>query len=412
MRAAALFLVALCAVSAQDAPTPTAAPADPVPDAPPQEMDPSQVSPMDGIAAMVGMQQQVASKYLDVILRFQYAQYETYAAMFFMQEAMAKHQIENPSQNLEEDVSLEEEEGSQPDPAKFRLMATYFLLNSIHVKLYRIIVKAPEIQGEYYFNRVIQMSANAGGMPLPPQLYQALYLNNFNSHMKTLKLSYALQYVSHFRTWLEDEIDVNAVVAAKEPNYMMVAMEQQGDLVQDKVFAFQSYNSLAQIDYQTFLLDMFVQNMFQTVFAQAAQANAAAGGSPAASSFLEEGAEAEFLPFALGMGMGAAGGGGMQMYTIWIRYYQLIMQFSAAQAGQTSVTLEHFARNTDAKEPEKLMQASTYSFTAFASSLMQEAHMQYMLAIFDMYSLYGSVGPAAGGSGMPTTPGGPAYAAN
>jgi hypothetical protein len=376
MRAIALFVV-VCAVAAQDNTTTTGNEPEP---------SPGPMGP-EYIAGMIQMEQYMASKFLDIILKFQHAQYQHYGSMFFLQAQMVEWQASQKaggaSDSEASSMSLEEEDEGVEDnqAAKFRLMGSYYLLNSVHVKLYQILVKAPEVQMEYYYNRAMQMSMMSLGAQLPPQMYQLIYLSAFNTHLKTLKLSYALQYVSHFRTWLEDEIDVNGALVEDAQGADLIAQEQEDDLLMDRTFAFNSYFHLAQIDYQTFMLDMYTQYMWAAVMAPQ--------GQQQQQSFLETeetlGEQAQFMPFF------GAGGNSMEMYSTWIRWYHIILQLTAAQSGQYSVQLEYFALHAEDQsniDEDKISQASDFAFTSFASTLLQASQMQYWLAMLSMYSMY------------------------
>jgi len=203
--------------------------------------------------------------------------------------------------------------------------------------------------------------------------------------------------VSHLRTWLEDELDVSGAVASEVANFQLIVEEQADDLLADKQHAFGSFFQFAQIDFQTFWLDFYVQQMFASLTAQ--QPSTAS----AATSLLEEesvsGEQAEFLSplFAL-FALSGAGGQGMTTWSFYYKYYGLMLQFNAAQSGQTHYFLEHQIYNgeDDKTDYEKLQVSSNTAFTYWASSLMQQAQVNYMLAIFGMYGgLTGQQGAAA-----------------
>merc|ERR1711871_1209782 len=125
--------------------------------------------------------------------------------------------------------------------------------------------------------------------------------------------------------------------------------------------------------------------------------NAAAGGMMGGTAFLEVGAETEtktktkfvaalFAPFLLG--------GGFDLYTSIYTFYQLTMQYMAANAGLQSayahkaalqtVDSKHFNRAT----PAKAMEHSKLLFGSFASNLQQVANVGYITALWEMYALY------------------------
>jgi hypothetical protein len=354
----------------------------------------------ESIAAQVQTQQMVSGAYLQTILQFQRAQAQSAAASLFLQEASMKagKNAGNGYAFLEEDDESdfeEEEEDHNPvETAKVRLQAAYQLFYSNQIRLYEILVSSPQIQQDYYVNRVVQMQVAAAGPQVPPALTQALYLNSFNTQLKTLRLAYSLQYVSHLRTWLEDEIDVSSTVAANGPNYRMVASEQDDDLLHDKQYAFQSYYLFALVDFQSFMLETYVQQILASLTTQTQTPLAAA-------SLLEVDSSTEtqwWSPLLFLMG----GGAHLNTYTFYMTFYHRMVQLNAAQAGNTHVQLETqrlhpetLQGQTQQVESSKVGDYSDYSFNLWAQNLLQASQINYMLAIFNMYSLFAPVQAAA-----------------
>jgi len=263
------------------------------------------------------------------------------------------------------------------------------MLQANQYRLYEILVTAPQVQQDYYTNRLIQLTFAQQGSQLPPQLTQALYLMSFNTQLKTLKLAYALQLVSHFRSWLEDEMDVLAAIATGSIDVDDIDPMQDEELLVDKQFAFGSYYSFAIVDFQTFMMDMYIQQLFSSMQQQSTASTA---------SFLEEGLfaaegssvedKSTFIPMLMANAMGI---NGMSMYSFMLTYYQKTYQLSAAQAGQSHVMIENQIQQGDDDsdiDEEKLYAASDATFNMWAYNVVQAAQMNYMLAFFNMYSVY------------------------
>jgi hypothetical protein len=292
-----------------------------------------------------------------------------------------------------------EESLNSPNP-KQRLIASYNLLKAIVVKTYQIIFGAAQIQQEYYADRMMQIGIQASGQQVPPQILQLVYLKLYTSTLKTLKFSYAIQTVHHFRTWLEDEIDVGTAVVGRVSNFEIVAQDQEDDLIQDRLFAFQAYHMQTMLDLQLTYLEMYLQQAFQAMIAPAANATQAASG---ASSFLEEEATAqaqpsEFFP-AMAMAQNPA------MMTSMFRFWRVITEYSAARSGLSSAYSEqqsyaklHDDDASNDEEAYKLKDFSRQMFVGgFAQNLLMSSQLGYIMAIYEMYALYApAMGPAAG----------------
>jgi hypothetical protein len=280
-----------------------------------------------------------------------------------------------------------------PNPQQ-RLIASYNLLKAIVVKTYQIIFGAAQIQQEYYADRMMQLAIQSSGQQVPPQILQLVYLKLYTSTLKTLKFSYAIQTVNHFRTWLEDEIDVGTAVVSRVANFDLVAQEQEDDLIQDRLFAFQSYHMQTMLDLQLTYLDMYLQQAFQALVAPAA-ANATG-----AASFLEEEATAqpsEFFP-AMAMYQNPA------MMTVMFKFWRVMTEYSAARSGLASAYSEqqayaklHDSDPSNDGDAYKLKEYATTMFGGFAQNLVMCSQLEYITAIYEMYALYApAMGPAAG----------------
>ncbi len=69
--------------------------------------------------------------------------------------------------------------------------------------------------------------------------------------------------------WLEDEIDVGTVLAdSNNDNGEAVLENQMDDLIKDKLYAFHSYNTYAQLDFQVFYIDMYLSALQAQIVAR------------------------------------------------------------------------------------------------------------------------------------------------
>ncbi len=66
--------------------------------------------------------------------------------------------------------------------------------------------------------------------------------------------------------WLEDEIDVGKVIGDPSNQYRAVVLQdQEEDLIKGQLYAFQAYNSFAQIELYTFFIDMYLNQIIASL---------------------------------------------------------------------------------------------------------------------------------------------------
>jgi hypothetical protein len=270
---------------------------------------------------------------------------------------------------------------------KAALIAAYHMYTGVKHWLHQTIFEGGAVQQEYWGDRALQMQVSALGSSLPPQILQFLYLKSFRTHMKTLKFSHQLQTISHFVMWLEDEIDVNKAFAEDSPYKSLVALDQSDDIIMDKIYAFQSFNTYALLDFQLFYIDAYLQSL--TAGMSQSQGNAA--------SFLE--VEAEAKPF-IPLGTPAH----MQQYFFIMSMYRVMYQMYAAHSGLASVMSEHVAltQSTDGnpnndKQAEHHLMFARQSFGNFGMFFMSMSHIDMYMGILELYSMYGA---GAGGASI------------
>jgi hypothetical protein len=362
----------------------------------------------------------VARKYLETVLKLQHAQYNQMAGSSFVQLLMLEYQEKGRRSGKGDDdfemQSLEEanvlfgdskvdEWGNDDDnnrkQVRLDLLGSYYLYYGIKIKFLQTLFQATDIQREFWMDRVITLQVQSLGGQLPPQLLQLLYMKMYRTQLSTLKLSLTLQMISHFTMWLEDAIDVNGALADPHNQYAeIVAIDQADDLITDKLYAFSTYNSYALINFQIFYIDLFLESAaVQAASAGAAAATGAAAAagssqSQAGSSFLEEQATAEpntFFPF---FGAAAAGGNPM-MYMKYFKMMYLLLELNSARSALTSVQAENlaFQKETD-NDPSNDADAEKYRtfaqqmFGSFGSNMAQASQIEYITAIFELYSMY------------------------
>ncbi len=81
--------------------------------------------------------------------------------------------------------------------------------------------------------------------------------------------------------------------------------------------------------------------------------------------------------------MGAGAGFQPAQYMKYMQYYQLILQYSSAQAGYSHTFL---LQQYNEKGEEAVLENANASFAMWASYLLQSSQVDYMLAIYGMYS--------------------------
>jgi hypothetical protein len=374
----------------------------------------------------VGIQAAVSRQYLLSYEKLTIAQHFQYAGMtYFQLLAQADHQpgarnfeeeganvrqahkrqLEAESDFEEEDAEndvaadLEEAGNSGMDDAKRSLLAAYELYSGIKRWLHVTIFTAGDVQDTYYTDKALQLQVAALQGALPPQITQLMYLKAFRTQLQTLSFAQRLQTISHFTMWLEDEIDVGKVIAdPSNPYRTAVLQDQELDLITGQLYAFQAYNSFAQIELYMFFIDMYVnQIMVSLAVAQPAPAPAANGTFADASVLLETEStlEVEEKPF---VGGAAAGGAGFGQFAMWISFYRVMLQAQTAQAGFTSAASSQLAytklHDSDESNDQEALQHRAFarqSFASFGSNLAQTAQIDQWLAFMSLYQIYGSM---------------------
>jgi len=335
----------------------------------------------------------MSKAYLDIALKFKLASHNSYASMMYLHMLMLDYQDSDATSFLEMG-----EEGTDDQQSKLALIASYQLLSGINVKTYQTVFHAGELQREFFMNRALQLRVQLSGGQLPPQILQLLYLQNYSTLLKTMKLSYCFQLISHFRTWLEDAIDVHGAIVEKVDNYALVAEEQEDDLIQDKMFAFHSYYMYAMLDFQVYWIDSYLEQMFMAMAGGAPQA------APEGASFLEEQSSTEFAPY---MYMSNP-----HMYMKIVKFYKTMYQLYGAQAALSSVMADHQAytmENDDDKsndeQAEQMRTFAKHMFAGgFARNLLMTSQLDQWTATFELYSLYAPFMMGAGAGAPPAPP--------
>jgi len=304
---------------------------------------------------------------------------------------------------LEVDADLEEVGGNGLEDAKRSLLAAYNLYSGIKRWLHVTIFTAGDVQNAYYSDKALQMQVATLQGQLPPQITQFMYLKAFRTQLQTLSFAQRLQTISHFTMWLEDEIDVGKVIAdPTNPYRVVVLQDQESDLITGQLYAFQAYNSFAQIELYTFFIDMYLQQILASL--QVAQGPATGNGTFAEASVLletesTETLEVEAKPFTAGP---AAAGAGFAQFTLWISFYRVMLQAQTAQAGFTSAVSSQLAyaklHDADASNDQEALQHRAFarqSFASFGSNLAQTAQIDQWLAFMSLYQIYGAMSQGA-----------------
>lgn len=275
------------------------------------QFDPAQADQL--IQMHVQMEEMVARRWLELVLKIQHAQYNSLASMMIMHtmslEAEEKHKfntrhedaaastmsdfedseltqdyLEDSDENIlankahakqgkaKASQSLVgygtlwggyngmEDDSSNYNQDKLNLIADYYFFYAIKIWYAQTIYRIGDIQREFWMDRAMQLGVATVGQGLPPQVYQLLYLKVFRTYLETLKYSFALQMISHWVTWLEDGIDVyGAKVDQSNPYWESVVQDQSDDLIRDKMWAFSAYRQYAQLDFSVFYLDLYLE---------------------------------------------------------------------------------------------------------------------------------------------------------
>jgi len=223
-----------------------------------------------------------------------------------------------------------------------------------------------------------------------PQMLQFLYIKMYRTNLETMKLALTFQYLSHFVSWVEDELDVHSVLGSEtstEEDRMVVAADQGDDLIRDKLWAFSTYHSAASIELQAYYIDLYLTYAFNAAQPSLFQAPAA-GNNAAAASFIEEEmteqstpTENQFFPF-----MGAQQQNPM-MYMTYLKLYYLMIQYSGARAALTSVFAEKLAYEKKPNTENYRKFAQNMFGGEFARNLAMGANIKYMTTIWEWYMI-------------------------
>jgi len=318
--------------------------------------------PVTPQAALAQVQQEEATSraYLSTMLKLQHAAHSSAAATSYL--AMANEQ-------------------SEKTPAENRLVASYNLLRATIIKSYQIIFGAAQVQQEFYVDRLMQLGVQSAGQQVPPQILQLVYLRSYTSMLKTMKFSYALQVVSHFRTWLEDEIDAGTNGSSSDE-----------ELINDKLYAFNAYHMSTQIDLQLAYLEMYLNQAFQALTAPVAAAAAAPAN---ATAFLEEEETAQPSQFFSPAVFAAQN----PAFALIYKFYRVMFEYSAAQYGLAAANAEHQTMTGDEQSYKSQESAGQY-FQAFAQNLLMSSQIEYNLATLELYNFYAPSLAGAGAGGQ------------
>eukprot|EP00300_Choanocystis_sp_HF-7_P008225 c15794_g1_i1.p1 GENE.c15794_g1_i1~~c15794_g1_i1.p1 ORF type:complete len:420 (+),score=92.95 c15794_g1_i1:46-1305(+) len=360
------------------------------------------------VLAQVQAEQLMSKQYIDLVLRTQRAQYNSMAASIIYKKYLKAHKSDNIEDSLFSGVPnggafpgsgypafQDQDQDEQLSGAKGDLLAAYYLLSAVNIHKFQIIVGAADLQEQFFLDRKLSLAIQLVGPGVPQQLVQFVYLKQLSTYLKTLKLSYALQVISHWRMWLEDEIDVNSN-RVTNPGNTAVILEQKEPLIRDRLFSFSSYQTYAQIDLQIFLLDTFLANSMSSdssLGSFGSSFGAGASSKAAAASFLEE--ESQFVPFMVY-------NQNPQLYSVLFKYYTAVYQVQAAQYGYAAAQkdFENLKEEDDKVATKNTEEAEKFYGSGFASSFLQLNQLEYMNAIFEASSLFSAATGSFGGSSL------------
>lgn len=418
------------------------------------------------IGECVDMENQQATKYRDLVINLQIAYYQSSAAQLFINKQYSQHQNNrnqngfhvnagasisfleiDSSKDFEEDAEGPEYEGDDGkvylnqqgiEGHKMRLLASLNLFHSIKVFNLKTMFMASNLQQEFFATRAAMLKFTMYKDLIPPELISIFYVQMGSLFLKTQSLSLALQTVSTWTTWLEDELDFGIAILS---NLDVLDEEKIGDyeseITDGRMWAFTTFSNFANIELTIFTLDYYVQyqsaqimqqsgqgqieqepskmngmqmnmqqNMQQNIQQKMRQNNlqtkmrlsqmkmpASTGGT--GQSFLETGAEAKtktkfvaalVAPFVLG--------GDHLTYTNIYTFYQVFMQKQAADSGLMSAYAMKQASGQAAQQhmdsglATQAKNSAEMHFGAFASGLQQVANVGYITALWKMYFMY------------------------
>jgi len=360
------------------------------------------------ILAQVQMEDSMARFYVDFSLKIRNAMLSMQASQLFSQVLMLElKERQAASARLEEDdededdkdFDLEENETlygetSLSDKTQTAIqMEGYFqFYSALKLKFYQSVIKAREIQANFWMDRYIQETLMMSGVAQNPQIYQFMYFKMFRTNLETIKLALTFQYYSDFSSWFEDEFDVGVpVVSSGDASAVQKLTEEQTpDIIGDKIAAFSKFSSVATLELFTFYLDMYFG------FAQQQQQQAS-NGTAAASSFIEEEMEAEpaqpteskFLPMMMASQ-------NPMMFMVYFKLYFLMVQYSAARAGVTSSYAEKLSYeiskgHIQGRKPEEAKNYKTFAQNMFggefASNLYTSSMIKYTMTLYEFYMM-------------------------
>lgn len=351
------------------------------------------------IRTQVAAEADMSMSYLDMTLRFQKAMSWAQAGNSYFQLAITSMQVQpqgsfeeeaEDDQDAENSRGLEEEEEDDDDQylllletsnqmtvqqrTQLALLATYNLFSGVKTFYYQTLYQAHIVQQAYWTNRLRQLFVQSLGNAATAEQLQRLYLESYATQIETLKLAYQLQTIALFSTWLEDEIDVLAVLASP-PFRGELTDNQNEELIADKMFAFNAYGTYALLDMQSVYLQLYLSS------GQGANAN----------SFLEvdSSEQAKFVP-------------GQQFdmahYFVMLRIYQAFIQLSGAQAGQGAAYSEKLAfdksRDNDPTNDADIPghhRFARQSWGSFGQMIAYASQIELMTTSFQLYTFYSAL---------------------
>lgn len=353
-------------------------------------------------ATVVGMQATISKQFLLSYEKVMIAQHFSFAGSTYMnllsqqQSKASKSAGDDDFEEQDADSFLQVEMQESGATAKSALLASYEMYTGVKRWLHVSIFTAGDIQGAYWTDRALQLQLQGLAGQFPPQMTQFLYMRAFRTQIQTLKFAYQLQTISHLTTWLEDEMDAGRKLAEGYSFDEVVNPDEEEELIREKLFAFQAYNTFAEMDLYTFYIDMYLNSLLASLQNQGSGA-AAAGAAAGSASFLEteaeEGNSAQFVSPMLG----SFGGSNPQML-IWISFYRVMLQYQAAQAGLTSSMAESLAfKKENDDDPSNDDEAVTQrafarqSFASYCMFLTQMSQLDMWLGMMGIFQLYGTM---------------------
>jgi len=344
--------------------------------APASSSDPAAPAFDQSILVQVKQERDFSKKYLDLVLKTKFSQFNAMAGSLIVQNFATLKKEKNieeiPFGQVPQEISPEQRN-------KNYLLSTYYMLSAINIKSLQTVFGASDIQEQFYADRVLSLAIQTLGAAVPQPLVQYAFMKQTSTYLKTLKLSYALQVISHWRMWLEDALEVGEI-RVSSPNEAYI-QSQKSALIRDRLFAFSSFQTYAQIDLQIF----FVEAMLAQTEGQLVASSFASMGP---SSFLEE----QSVPF-------VSSSQSPESVAMFYRYYFVLFQTYAAQSGLNSAVLSNAAlKEENSQKRSELNEQSRQLFGNFGQSLLISSQVEYVSAIVEVTALFGAFGGSLGGS--------------